>query len=462
MSYLSGGWTVGMPTKPIRIAICGAGIGGLTLAVTLGASHRIQVDLYEAGAEISTIGAGISVLARTLEVLQLLGLDERMRERGIDLAGADQQRTGPKFRRSDQPEPGYYFLTDALPKGGLSMARNDLVELLKDSLPPNCTVHLNKRMETYTSSSAVTIHFNDGTTSVTDVLIGADGVHSITRATMFRNLADQFPTGFVYDEINLSREALRKCIDPVWTGTVAYRCVFPAEKLRQVDPGNLVLDDQMITVGKGRHVAAYPIARRTLINFVGFDTIPGGEGTPFPSDKWVEDVPVEEVLKLYKGWEPAIQGLLQCIDKPSRWAIHVTPSLPFYAHGNVAVLGDAAHAMTPHFGAAAGQAIESAYILGRLLSHPTLTVASIPTALSIYSTIRQPFANHIVERSRITGLMYDLSVPGLYDGETGDEEEGLKQIGEAIKRELAWVGRHGIKDDWKRAEGMLLAGGDRV
>jgi salicylate hydroxylase len=76
-----------------RWDVCsGAGVGGLTLALTLGIHSEHHIDLYEAGAEISTIGAGIAVWARTLEVLQLLGLHERMRERGISLDGADQQR----------------------------------------------------------------------------------------------------------------------------------------------------------------------------------------------------------------------------------------------------------------------------------------------------------------------------------------------------------------------------------
>jgi salicylate hydroxylase len=114
-------------------ACSGAGVGGLTLALTLGIHSEHQVDLYEAGAEISTIGAGIAIWARTFEVLQLLGLHERMRERGISLDGADQLRacsfcinilsltqryacagTGPKFRRSDQAHAGYNFLTDAI------------------------------------------------------------------------------------------------------------------------------------------------------------------------------------------------------------------------------------------------------------------------------------------------------------------------------------------------------------
>ncbi|KAJ6551770.1 salicylate hydroxylase [Mycena capillaripes] len=444
-----------MSKQQMRIAICGAGIGGLTLGLTLGLHSEHQVDLYEAGAEISTIGAGIAVWARTLEVLQLLGLHERMRERGISMEGADQQRTGPKFRRSDQAHAGYNFLTDVTSKGGLSMHRPDLINLLKDSLPPNCSVHLRKRMTTYTTSSSesdlIKMHFADGTTATADVLIGADGVRSATRETMFEALANQYQNGFD----GISRERLLRCKDPVWTGTFAYRCVFPAEKLRKIDPGHPGLDDQVLALGKGRHTVSYPIARRTLINFLGFDTIPGAEGTRFP-DKWVQDVPVKELRDLYRGWEPDIQTLLDCADTPSRWAIHVTAPLPFYAQGNVTLLGDAAHAMMTHFGAAAGQAIESAYILGRVLAHPSTTRATVSTALKVYSDIRQPFANGIVDKSRLVGLIYDFSAPGMYDGvDSENEAEGLREITAAIKHEWEWVSQHGLQDDWQRAEKIL-------
>jgi salicylate hydroxylase len=126
------------------------------------------------------------------------------------------------------------------------MHRPDLIDLLKDSLPPNCSVHLQKRMTTYTTSSSkstlIKIHFADGTTATADVLIGADGVRSATRATMFEALANQYQNGFD----GITHEKLLRCKDPVWTGTVAYRCVFPAEKLRKIDPGHPGLDNHLL------------------------------------------------------------------------------------------------------------------------------------------------------------------------------------------------------------------------
>lgn len=127
------------------------------------------------------------------------------------------------------------------------MHRPDLVDLLKDNLPPSCSIHLQKRMSSYTTNissevASITMHFTDGTTSTADILVGADGIHSPTRETMFDTLAHQYPQGFV----GISRETLLKCKDPVWTGTVVYRCLFPAERLKNVDPRHPGLENQII------------------------------------------------------------------------------------------------------------------------------------------------------------------------------------------------------------------------
>ncbi|KAI0277472.1 hypothetical protein BGY98DRAFT_886114, partial [Russula aff. rugulosa BPL654] len=87
----------------------------------------------------------------------------------------------------------------------------------------------------------------------------------------------------------------------------------------------------------------------------------------------------------------------------TRWAVNVQPTLPFYAFGNVAILGDAAHAMTPFLGAGAGQAIEDASVLASLLSDKLATKTTASHVLGIYSRIRQPFVTEVARRSRLNG-----------------------------------------------------------
>jgi salicylate hydroxylase len=84
-----------------------------------------------------------------------------------------------------------------------------------------------------------------------------------------------------------------------------------------------------------------------------------------------------------------------------KWAIHTVKPLWSFVSNRVALIGDAAHAMAPHQGAGAGQSIEDAYVLPTLLGHSRTTLNTIPRALTIYDTVRQPFANKVAEQSRL-------------------------------------------------------------
>jgi salicylate hydroxylase len=203
-----------------------------------------------------------------------------------------------------------------------------------------------------------------------------------------------------------------------------------------------------------QHIISYRISQGRLLNVIAFYTVINGEGTKY-QDKWFADVPTQEVVDCYKGWEPEVLALLKCMEKPAKWAIHVVDSLPLYVDGKVALLGDAAHAMTTHFASGAGQAIEDAYILGRILSHPSTSLTNIPQVLRFYQEIRLPFANNIVQQARLTGLMYEFNAPGHYDGERGaDEQAELKKVGETIEKQWEWqvIPNGGPNEDWRQAE----------
>lgn len=120
------------------------------------------------------------------------------------------------------------------------------------------------------------------------------------------------------------------------------------------------------------------------VNIVAFVTdrskSPSLEPLPQP---WVTQHTTDEVLSAYAGWGPDVLALLGCMENPSAWAIHsVKPLLETYSRGRVAVLGDAAHAMLPHLGAGAGQSLEDALLLVRLLSHPGATSANAEVGTS--------------------------------------------------------------------------------
>jgi len=200
-------------------------------------------------------------------------------------------------------------------------------------------------------------------------------------------------------------------VEPVWSGTMVYRSLVPAERLREVCGGreHRVLQHTTIYCGKDKHLISYSIGKgASTVNIALTSCNPNNEGKPFVGP-WVTDCTSDDVRQVFRNFEPEVQELLQCVDKVTLWAIHALRPLPFYVTTRVALLGDAAHAMLPYQGAGAGQAIEDAFILASLLGHPATTAATVSHALHAYEAVRLPFANARIEGSRMNGLMYSFN-----------------------------------------------------
>ncbi|KAF9239489.1 hypothetical protein BU15DRAFT_61993 [Melanogaster broomeanus] len=416
-----------------RVSICGGGIGGLTLALVIGKYSTIPVDVFEAGPQITTVGAGITLSGTTMDVMKELGLYEEF----LQVAVVFQENTGPIFRKSDQHD-GYYWFTKHLKRGPLAFHRKDVINILLQHLPTSCNVQTSKRLECYDVSpetGRTTLHFSDGSTVVTDVLIGADGIRSATRKTMYRQLAS-------LSQDDGSRKKLMDCIDAVWTGTLVYRNLIPTMKLLKEYPDIEAPTELTLYLGKKKHIVAFPISQGQSLNVAIFCHDPDAFGTPFEG-RWVVDVSEKEILDLYRDWEPQARALVNSVERPSRWALHTVQPLPYYVHGKVALLGDAAHAMEPHFGAGAGQAIEDAFSLGRLLAHELTHEGNVADALKMYEEIRSPFANDVLQRSQDVGRLYGFH-------RTSDDHS---------KEELDYV-RISIENAWECHSESVWAWGD--
>lgn len=433
-------------TPKFRVAICGAGIGGLVLAITIGkfAGSGIHIDLYEAHDAITTAGAGITLWPRTVEIMKELGMYDEMSRIMTRPPSASH---GPIFRKSNVPEGGFEWFHHIFEHGPSNMHRQHLVDLFKQHLSSSCTVHFNKRLTEYDAQSpgSLVLHFADDSTATTNVLVGADGIRSAVRKTLFEIAGP----GIV------DPSKIRHYSDPSWTGTLVYRSVFPAEKLSKLDPNNVALKDLTLFCGKGKHIVSYPLAQGTHINIVAFVSDEQKAGTPFEGH-WASDVSPEELEEAYQDFEPDVKHLLKCAEKPSRWALHVVNELPLFTCDRVALIGDASHAMTPHFGAGAGQSIEDAFVLGRLLAHPLTTLSNVPAALKAYQDVRLPFVQLIARRSERHGHMLQFCLPGYYDGtDRGNTREEMEILKENILDQWDWEGEGSAVAEWVRAESQL-------
>ncbi|CCL98472.1 uncharacterized protein FIBRA_00470 [Fibroporia radiculosa] len=437
--------------KKFKVAIVGAGIGGLSLALSLlKLSTDIDVDLYESAAQLTEIGAGLSLWPRIEGILQSLGIDD-----DVKAFTMHNQFVSFNFRRSDQEntiafgeenERGKFFR--------LMIQRSVLRKHISSSFP----IHFSKRLESYSESSTgqITLSFLDGSTETCDVLVACDGIKSVVRRTMFTTLSEQA-------EHRGDPQAAAKFasyVEPVWSGSIVYRSLVKTEALQKAHPEHIAVKSPILAFGKDKHLVIYPVSKGSLLNVVAFSTNPENEGT-FVPQPWVKMSSKEQLLAEYQGWDPETQALLNCADNVSTWILHTVPVLSTYVSGRVALLGDAAHAMTPHQGSGAGQAFEDAFILANILSQPTVTLETLPQALQVYDAIRRPFSQNVQAMSRITGTVYDLNDKVVEElvGHDGISKplsvNELEILGQKVEDLMSWLRSTSALDERAAALEML-------
>lgn len=430
-----------MSNPKFRIAICGGGVGGLTLAVALSRHQDIAVDVYEAAQSFCEIGAGVGVWPRAFRVLRKLGPDfEQQLLQRCGYEYTEEYVPAVKSRKSDQAVGIELF--DLMTKGKLMrFHRADFHGVLLSFIPPSCTAHNAKRLVSYTQpledcsrNSPITLTFKDGSTATCDVLIGADGIKSTVRPYMFRELAE----GMNPDE----KQSVLSYMNPIWSGVAAYRTLVSAQKLRARCPDHRVLREFTQYMGKDAYFLAYPISLGQYVNFAGFTLDRDLAGSayeadtdiPRPSfkgktnDEWVSELTAQQFIEPFKDFEEDAQHILECVEKGTLWAVHTTKNLPSTNFGRVAIMGDAAHAMTPFQGSGAGQSIEDAYLLMTVLGHKSTTLETVPRALAIYDKLRRPFSSEVARRSMRSGQLCAFQ-----------EDVPLHELGDTITKNWEWA-----------------------
>ncbi|KAL5499134.1 hypothetical protein ACEPAH_1652 [Sanghuangporus vaninii] len=457
------------------VAICGGGVAGLSHALSIAhfSAERkdIAVDLYEAAPSFTEVGAGIVMYKRPWKVMKALGLESDLRKLVVIPTSDDELVAHFEIRKSDQTK-GVTFHCPKIPFGLIAFHRAEFQQCLVNHLDPSVIrSHFSKRLMGYRlpskeqdASGTITLAFKDGTEAQCDVLIGADGIHSTVRHAMLELVAQELESKST--EEDRRRVELLKSpgkLDPIWTGSLAYRALIPRERLGALNESHRALDRRMNYTGKNKHIISYPIMKGKIINVVAFISQPEMEGMSF-DHPWVSNADKAEVIAAYEGWEAEVQQLVQCMDKSSCWAIHSMKELPICTHNRVAIIGDAVHAMSPHQGAGAGTAIEDGYILGALLAHSRTTLSTLSIALKAYESICLRHANDVQRRSRLQGQMYKFENPhssflaGRTISDSGDDNLKLVAFGETFLENNKWIWETVADDNLAEAISLLKAG----
>jgi salicylate hydroxylase len=338
-------------TRTLKVAIIGGGIGGLAAALAL-RRRGIEVTIYEQSAQLTEIGAGITLSPNALKAFRLLGMEADAIAIGYQ---ADSQvvrswRSGRIITRQASKKS----FAERFGASMLTIHRADLLAIFARSLP-NQMVHLGAICTGVELSGAAAVaKFADGSEIEADVIVGADGLHSVVRGSLFGRAAPRF------------------------TGCVCWRGLVPVH----LAPRSLNVTETTAWWGPHGHVVHYPVRRGELVNFVAHY-----DSDAWTEESWTRECDRSELTETYRGWNETLMQLFQSSERYYKWALYDRDPLERWGDGRVTLLGDSAHPMLPYLGQGAGMAVEDGCILAAVLA---ATPEDPSGALRYYERLRMP------------------------------------------------------------------------
>jgi salicylate hydroxylase len=403
--------------------------------MAIGLLHQnISCTVYEAAPAFAEIGAGVSFGPNAVRAMTLLdpSIEEGYNRVATNNGSPHKKETWFDFRLGmsekgwkEHPCPGKadqaiaQVLVQAGAVGQSSVHRaHFLDELVR--LVPNEIAEFGKRVEGVEQvGDKMKLTFHDGSTAEADAVIGCDGVKSRTRQILLGEKSEAF--------------------SPTFTGKYAYRGLIPMEKAVKTLGEELAMNSQMY-LGEHGHMLTFPIEKGKTMNVVAFNSKETWE-----DEKWVLPMKREEMEKDFEGWGDSVLKVLSLMEKPDVWALFDHPPAPTYYKGNLAILGDAAHASTPHQGAGAGQAIEDAFVLSNLLGKVE-SKEGIEQAFKAYDAIRRPRSQKVVTTSR--------EAAELYEFENKAASSNLDLMKEKLETRCKWIWEEDLLQQLERAQAI--------
>jgi len=383
------------------ILVIGAGIGGLAAALAL-LRRGLDVEVYEQAQELREVGAGVQISPNGSRVLQALGVLDDARRTACETQGKEVRlwNTGQTWKLFDLgPEAvrRYGFPYFTVYRVDL---HNTLIAAVRAIKPG--AIHLGCRcLSVVADDSEAIARFADGNEVRGRALIGADGIHSAVRQSLFGEVETRY------------------------AHLMAWRGVLPMDKV----PTHLRRPVATNWIGPGGHVIHYPLRNGKLMNFVGYL-----ERDAWVAESWTERGTAAECAHDFAGWHSDVQALIASVDEPFKWGMLRRPPLASWNRGRATLLGDACHAMLPFLAQGAVMALEDGLVLGRAIDEHD---GDDVTALATYEQSRQARTYSAVEGS--SQNLGRFQNPLLADAVEGPRYVEREWAGQRISERYDWI-----------------------
>lgn len=357
--------------KSFVIGIIGGGIGGVALAQALW-QKGISFHLFEQAPEFREVGAGIQMTPNAVKVLNSLGLENAIQRVGFlpEAMVGRSGETGEELFRTPLKDT----FEDLFGASYYHVHRADLHSILAEGLPEDCmTFHVKCLDVKLTGDKAIAV-FDNGTEFEADLIVGADGIRSVVRGSLFG--ADA----------------------PAFTGHMCWRALVPVDK----HPLPFVEPSVNFWFGPKAHVVTYYVKGGKAVNIVACK-----ETDEWVKESWTEPSSTKELLDAYEGWHPDLITLFERTDNLQvfKWGLYDRNPMEQWSRGHATLLGDSAHPMLPYLSQGAAMAIEDAFVLSEALDY---FEGNVIVALEAYEAERRNRTRNVQLQARERGRTYHL------------------------------------------------------
>jgi salicylate hydroxylase len=353
-----------MSVDGFKILVIGGGIGGLAAARAL-ALRGADVTVLEQAAEISEVGAGLQISPNGFVVLNALGLGQALRTRSVQAHAVNlHDYRGSRVLSLDLgrlDSRDYYFVH-----------RADLVDVLaQGAREAGVKIRLLQNVQSVTPApdqGKARVTLANGAVLSADLVIGADGLHSVVR------------------------QALNGQIAPFFTGQVAWRAIVP--NADNAPP------EARVHMGPHRHLVSYPLRDGKYMNLVAVQ-----ERAAWTKESWSQQDDPVALQAAFADFEPDARRMLSRIETVNLWGLFRHPVADRWYGGGAALLGDAAHPTLPFMAQGACMALEDAWALADCLDG----AGEMDSRLLAYQQRRKPRATRVVEAANGNAWKYHLA-----------------------------------------------------